>query len=83
MSRSYKKAIFKDKPRNYKASTYYRRVRSVIKNIIRSCKDIDSLELPNSKVLVNQYDYCDYKFDFENRSVTEYEKNQKEKYRRK
>lgn len=66
MSRSRKKAIIKDKPRNKKrTSIYWRRVRSVIKNKIRSCRDFENLEIPNSKSIVNDYDYCDYVIDYE------------------
>lgn len=66
MSRSRKKAIIKDKPRNYNAAAFYwRRVRAAINNAIRSCKDLENLEVPNPKNIVNDYDYCDYIFDSE------------------
>lgn len=61
MSRSYKKAIIKDRPRNYKKSSlYWRRVRRVQKQALKQNKDI-----PNPKTIVNDYDYCDYKLDYE------------------
>lgn len=66
MSRSYKLAIIKDCPRNYKKSSHYwRRVRSSQKNSIRSCRDLDELEIPPAKSIVNDYDYCDYKINYE------------------
>lgn len=61
MSRSYKKAIIKDRPRNYKKSSlYWRKVRRVQKQALKQNKDI-----PNPKTIVNDYDYCDYKIDYE------------------
>lgn len=66
MSRSRKKAILKDKPRNgKKASSYWRAVRSRIKTAIKSCKNYEELEIPNPKTVVNDYDYCDYIIDYE------------------
>jgi hypothetical protein len=62
MSRSFKKPIIKDKPRNKKASSYYRSVRRVIKQAIKS----DSEIIPKSQEIVNDYDYCDYKFSSKN-----------------
>lgn len=58
MSRSKRKPIIKEKPRNRKASTYYRRVRRVINQAVKSFKEI----IPDSKEIVNDYDYCDYTF---------------------
>lgn len=56
MSRSYKKPIIKDRPRNYKKSTYYwRKVRRISKNCMRSGRDI-----PNQKSIIDDYDYSDY-----------------------
>ena len=67
MSRSHKKGYIKDRPRNIKKSSlYWRRIRSSIKNIIRSCKDFENLDIPNPKTIVNDYDYCDYIIDYEN-----------------
>ena len=90
MSRSRRKAIIKDRPRNIKKSSFYwRQVRSSQNNVIRSCRDFDELEIPNAKTIVDDYDYCDYKFDYEfdsylgvNTTREKIEK-QKEKYRRK
>jgi hypothetical protein len=62
MSRSKKEPIVKERPRNYKKSTiYWRKVRSVVKNTIKSFKeDWKDLEIPNPKTIVNDYDYSDY-----------------------
>jgi hypothetical protein len=66
MSRSRKKAIIKDRPRRKKkASLYWRNIRSTIKNSIRSCKNLEDLEIPDPKTIVNDYDYCDYTIDYE------------------
>lgn len=66
MSRSRKKAILKDKPRNRnKASLYWRRIRSTIKTKIRSCRNIEDLEIPNHKSIINDYEYCDKTIDYE------------------
>lgn len=61
MSRSFKKAIIKDRPRNYKKSSWYWRiVRRCQKQALNASKDI-----PDAKEIVNDYDYCDYKIDYE------------------
>ena len=65
MSRSRRKPFIKDAPRNAKKSTlYWRRVRSRIKNSLRSQHE----ELPHPKEIVNDYDYSDYTFVPENMS---------------
>jgi hypothetical protein len=62
MSRSHKKAIIKDRPRNNKKSSmYWRVVRRVQKLFLRQGKDI-----PSPKVIYNDYDYSDYTIDCEN-----------------
>ena len=64
MSRSYRKPVIKDKPRNKKASTlYWRPIRKRIKRIIRNdIEDLNSYDLKNiPKETTNYYDYCDYK----------------------
>ena len=63
MSRSYKKPIIKDKPRNFKASTYYRKVRRAIKIAVSQFNEI----IPLAKELVNQYDYCDRIWNMEDK----------------
>jgi hypothetical protein len=66
MARSRKKAILKDRPRNIKKTTmYWRAIRSTIKTAIRSCKDLEELELPDPKTIVNDYNRCDYIIDYE------------------
>jgi hypothetical protein len=66
MSRSKKKAVIKDRPRNIKKSSFYwRQVRSTQNNAIKSCRDFEELEIPSAKTIVNDYDYCDYKIDYE------------------
>ena len=84
MSRSIRKAIIKDRPRNYKKSSkYWRTVRSCIKNSIRNCKNLEELEIPDPKIIVNDYDYCDYIFDYEYKLLEEKYLKEKIKVRRK
>lgn len=84
MSRSKRKAIIKDRPRNKKKSTlYWRRVRRAFKQAVVAGEDP-----PNPKEIVNDYDYCDYVFDLEHDGGSswhhrEEDKMDKEKYRRK
>ncbi len=60
MSRSTKKPIVKDK----KPKAYWRRIRSAWNNWIRSGKDPN--DLPNHRTIVNDYDVCDWSFNYEN-----------------
>lgn len=73
MSKSFKKPIIKDSPRNYKKSTaYWRIIRRVIKNNLNQHYigvnntldnfDVDEPELKNPKQIINDYDYSDYTF---------------------
>lgn len=63
MSRSYRKDIIKDKPRNYKASTmYWRRVRRTWNIEVKKIHTQEEIEISSSKNLVNDYDYSDYLF---------------------
>ena len=68
MSRSTRKPIIKDRPRNHKKSSlYWRSVRSTIKQSIREIaqlEDKEDFEIPNPKEIVNDYNYCDYIFDY-------------------
>ncbi len=75
MSKSKRKPVIKEKPRNYKASSYYRRVRRIIKQKVKQMDEI----LPEAQEIVNDYDYCDYKFDLR----TSKDIKQKKKYSRK
>jgi hypothetical protein len=85
MSRSYKKAIIKDRPRNYKKSTsYWKGTRSTINNVVKQLKYDPTLEIPNEKTLINDYDYSDYSFNYEyqqeptvNSTFLELEENKK------
>ena len=70
MSRSTKKPILKDKPRNHKrTSMYWRKVRRSTANKLRTyvvnivgsdLQDIDEPLLPKPQEIVNDYDYCDW-----------------------
>jgi hypothetical protein len=69
MSRSIKKPIVKDKPRNRKrTSTYWRTVRRSINSKLRTyinhigsnIRDIEEPSLPQPQEVVNDYDYCDW-----------------------
>jgi hypothetical protein len=65
MSRSRKKPILKDRPRNIKKSSlYWRTVRRVIKDRVRYHQEsLDDENLPLPEEIVNDYDYCDYIWD--------------------
>lgn len=63
MSRSFRKAIIKQKT-NQK-NWYWKKVRSRIKQSVNRLKLDDSIIIPDQKEIVNNYDYCDYKFDYE------------------
>lgn len=63
MSRSYKKAIYKDKGIK---SIYWRIVRSHTKNFIRTKRhSIEEEIIPLNKEVVNDYNYCDYIINLE------------------
>lgn len=67
MSRSRKKPIIKDRPRNTKKSSlYWRVVRRVINDKVRQIlsNPEKELDLPEPKEIVNDYDYSDYKIDY-------------------
>ena len=77
MSKSYRKAIIKDKPKNYNISRFYHRtVRRVQNQSIRNIpnlSDIDEYVIPREKEIFNDWNYCDYRF------VPEYWYSNKEK----
>lgn len=77
MSRSYRKAIIKDKPKNYKISQFanriIRRVESGYVRSILSLADMESYNIPSRVEIFNAYDYCDYRF------VPEYKYSNKDK----
>ena len=63
MSRSYRKPIIKDRPRNKKKSSlYWRIIRRHLKNLMKSTTFEHFMDLPNPKTILNDYDYSDYKF---------------------
>jgi len=67
MSRSTKKPIVKDSNRNFKKSTiYWRQIRRVTKQFVRKLnkENTDSINIPQPKEIVNDYDYCDYIIDY-------------------
>lgn len=77
MSRSYRKAIIKDKPKNYKISQFANRIirrveRGYVKNIL-FLSDMETYNIPSRSEIFNAYDYCDYRF------VPEYRYSNKEK----
>jgi hypothetical protein len=76
MSRSYKKAIFKDKP-IYK-KTYWRTIRRVQRMALKQDKDI-----PDPKTIINNYDYCDYTIDVEHSKNDSFFYKNIKKFRRK
>lgn len=65
MSRSRRKPIVKDKPRNEKSGAkYWRTVRRVTNEKVRLMNEIGNDEpLPDPKEIVNDYDYSDYRID--------------------
>jgi hypothetical protein len=73
MSRSRKLPIYKDKGwKKY----YWKNTRSSIKNSLRSqlYNDLDYLELPNPKTIINDYTYSDYTMDFKHIPWVKYKK---------
>lgn len=66
MSRSYRKAIIKDKPSHYKISQFANRIiRRVQKGYVREISklsDMDDYIIPNHHEIFNDWDYCDYIF---------------------
>lgn len=86
MSRSTRKAIIKDRPRNsQKSENYWRKVRRVTNNFIKTIKTNPDNEeiIPNPKNIYNDYDYCDYVWDYENTITGEKYKEHQIKLRRK
>ncbi len=62
MSRSRKKVpIYKD--RGFRKDSYWKTVRRRYKTIIKGNRDEESLQFPNPKTIVNDYDYCDWLSD--------------------
>lgn len=66
MCKSTKLPIYKDKNRHDKfRRKIKRRIRQKVKDILNLI-DKESYELPDPKVLVNDWDWCDYIFDYRN-----------------
>jgi hypothetical protein len=66
MSRSRKKPVVKDKPRNEKSGAkYWRAVRRVTNEKVKFLNEaLDDETLPDPKEIVNDYDYSDYHIDY-------------------
>lgn len=64
MSRSYRKAIYKDKGLK---KLYWKNVRSRINQVVREIKENPDkeFEIPDPKQIMNDYDYSDYTIDYE------------------
>lgn len=60
MSRSFKKPILKDKDKS-RSKMLNRIIRRNLKKIINSSDDLENLEIPDPKIIVNDWDYCDWK----------------------
>lgn len=77
MSKSYKLAIIKDRPRNYKKSTKYWRI---VRRILN--QDVNKEVIRQPKEVLNDYVYSDYRFDYEHGTLTKH-KDYQNKLRRK
>lgn len=76
MSRSFKIPIWKDgkgSERKVIRRTIRRVINNVVKNI-KSLKDLDSYEIPNSRTVVNDYNYSDYSIDFRSKRFSQEER---------
>ena len=65
MSKSRKKPIRKDK--GFEKSIYWRKIRRIIKRAIKLGKEV----LPHPKEIINDYNYCDWIFDYRFRDDTD------------
>ena len=65
MSRSVKKPVIKDGPRNHKkSSAYWRTVRRVTNEKVKYLnEELGDNILPVPQEIINDYDYSDYRFD--------------------
>jgi hypothetical protein len=65
MSRSRRKPVEKDKPRNEKSGAkYHRTIRRVTNEKVRYLEDaLEDEELPDPKEIINDYNYSDWKQD--------------------
>lgn len=83
MSRSRKKAIIKDRGSK---KTYHKVVRSNVNQVVRESKkleDLDEVEIPDEKTIINDYDYCDRILDLEHGEHSPYWDEIKIKMKRK
>lgn len=65
MSRSYRKAIIKEKDK-----TYFRKIRRICNSYIRDIVNFSDMEdclIPKRQEIFKDYDYCDYRFNIEYR----------------
>jgi len=59
MSRSFKKPIIKDKDKS-RNKILNRIVRRRLRQVLNTSDNLENLELPNPKTIVNDYTYCDW-----------------------
>lgn len=82
MGKSYKKAIIKDKTNT---KTYRRAIRGSQNTFIRSNLDKmlndEDFVIPDRKEIINDYDYSDWKFDYEHHSS--YDEERRNEFKRK
>ena len=67
MSRSRRLPIIKDNGGKGAHTLYRRKIKRRIRQVVRgimNLADIETYEIPNSRQLVNGYDWCDYWFDY-------------------
>lgn len=69
MSRSYKKAVIKDKPVNKTYNRSIKRTQRREVNVIKSLIDPEDYDITDHKIIVNDYDICDYKINYEESSM--------------
>lgn len=81
MSRSRKKPIIRDSPRNEKTGMRYNRsIRRVIKNKVKYLnEELEDKILPDPKTIVNDYDRSDYRIDYRLRDNEEMSKKESRK----
>jgi hypothetical protein len=65
MSRSRRKPVINDAPRNHKKSSlYWRTVRRVTNEKVKYLNEtLDDETLPDPKEIINDYDYSDFQYD--------------------
>lgn len=67
MSRSKKLPWIKDNGGKGSHTIYRRKVKRRIRQSVRDISrlsDIETYDIPNPKTIVNDYDWCDYKFEY-------------------